>query len=50
VIKGVWSKAEKNIVYANPDKSEEELAKSLIGRTPEAIRTLRLKFGWAVGE
>jgi superfamily II DNA or RNA helicase len=49
-IRGVWSKAEKNIVYSNPDKSEEELTKLLIGRTPEAIRMLRLKFGWAVGE
>jgi hypothetical protein len=49
-IRGVWNKTEKNIVYTNPDKSEEELAKLLLGRTPEAIRALRLKFGWAVRE
>jgi hypothetical protein len=46
-VRGRWSETEKKIVFSNPDKSDEEIAKLLIGRSPEAIRKLRLKFGSA---
>jgi len=41
-----WSEWEKNTVRENCDKSAEELAKLLIGRTPQAIHKLRDKYGW----
>jgi hypothetical protein len=33
-------------VQENPDKTTEELAEILIGRTPQAIQTLRDRYGW----
>jgi hypothetical protein len=41
-----WSEYEKTVVRENPDKSAEELAEILIGRTPEAITILRDRYGW----
>jgi hypothetical protein len=43
---GRWSKAEKEIVRSNPDKTAEAVADMLIGRSPEAVQKLRLKFEW----
>ena len=39
-----WAKGEKTIVLENPDKTVEELAELLIGRTPQAIQELRDKY------
>jgi len=41
-----WSEHEKNVVRENPDKNAKELTELLIGRTPQAIRKLRDKYGW----
>jgi superfamily II DNA or RNA helicase len=41
-----WSEREKTIVFENPGQSPEELAKRLIGRTPQSVQTLRDKYGW----